>query len=149
MHRNVTALYPSRSAAEAVCQELATIGLSAGSVQVVPATSGATGAGADVDPLEALAALELPEDDRAEYAARVRHGDVVVSAAVPEDRVDVVEAIMRRPSDPAGVGAAADPRARADAPYGSEPGGEGGLRQDRPSVLPEAGVFNTGGRRGD
>ncbi|UIJ70913.1 hypothetical protein [Aurantimonas sp. HBX-1] len=99
MNRNITAIYRTHAVAELVRQELEAEGVSRSHIHVIPDHDRAVGA-ADTDDRrydDAIHDLHLPETDVRTYQASIRHGDYVVSVNVDDDRVERVQAIMRRP----------------------------------------------------
>lgn len=99
MNRNVTAVYRTHAVAELVRQELEAEGVSRSHIHVIPDHDRRVDAadGDDKRYNDAIHDLHLPDADARTYQASIRHGDHVVSVNAGDDRVERIQAIMRRP----------------------------------------------------
>ena len=100
MDRVVTAIYRTHAVAKLVRDEIAGLGVSHGSIHIVPDTDTPVTAGSTRDDArynDDLHDLHLPQDDLRTYQNAVRRGDYVVSANVDDDYLARVTEIMRRP----------------------------------------------------
>ncbi|MEC5414473.1 hypothetical protein, partial [Aurantimonas sp. C2-4-R8] len=99
MNRNVTAIYRTHAVADLVRQELEAEGLSRSDIHVIPDHDRGIVAADDDDRryFDAIHDLNLPDADARTYEASVRRGDYIVSVDAGDDRVDRIQAIMRRP----------------------------------------------------
>jgi hypothetical protein len=101
MHRAITAVYPSHTAALQVRDALKSLGVPGGHIHVVPDTDDgmAPGSSRDIEAYnEHLHDLDLPEDDTRTYQQAIRNGDHVVSVDVDDEtRLDRIKAVMRDP----------------------------------------------------
>ncbi|MBB4003920.1 hypothetical protein [Aurantimonas endophytica] len=101
MNRNVTAIYRTHAVAELVRQELEAEGVSSGHIHVIPDHDRGVGVDAtDSDHTrynDAIHDLHLPDADARTYQASIRNGDYVVSVNAGDDRIERIQAIMRRP----------------------------------------------------
>ena len=106
MNRNVTAIYRTHAVADLVRRELEAEGLSRSDIHVIPdhdrvISDHDRGIVAADDEyrryFDAIHDLNLPDADARTYQASVRRGDYIVSVDAGDDRVDRIQAIMRRP----------------------------------------------------
>ena len=99
MNRNVTAIYRTHAVADLVRRELEAEGISRSHIHVIPDHDRAVGT-ADADSgryNDEIHDLHLPDNDARTYQSSIRQGDYVVSVNADDDRVERIQAIMRRP----------------------------------------------------
>ena len=99
MNRNVTAVYRTHAVADLVRRELEAEGISRSHIRVIPDHDRTVGA-ADADDQrynDDIHDLHLPDADARTYQSSIRQGDYVVSVHTDDDRVERIQAIMRRP----------------------------------------------------
>jgi hypothetical protein len=104
MHRRVTAVYRTHTAAARVRQALAEIGIPDDRIHGAPsvfAPLGPLGMRVDLRLMEAVQGLALPVGDARAYQDSVLRGDYVVSVDVASSEVAGVIDLMRRPEDTA------------------------------------------------
>ena len=101
MNRAVTAIYRTHAVAKLVADEIASLGVARGHIDIIPDADDHLAAGTQRDDhvIDELHDLYLPEDDVRTYQQAVRRGDFVVSANVDDEHLDRVMEIMRRPEE--------------------------------------------------
>lgn len=98
MNRNVTAVYRTHAVADLVRQELEAEGVSRSHIHVIPDHDRSTAADADNGRYnDEIHDLHLPDADARTYQSSIRQGDYVVSVHTDDDRLERIQAIMRRP----------------------------------------------------
>ena len=98
MPRTLTAMYDSRSAADAARDELVGLGVPSADIVVRGAESGTSGGTATEDKgfWESLKDFFVPDEDRSTYAEGMRRGSYLLTARVPDDMEDrAIEALER------------------------------------------------------
>ncbi|MEF2552534.1 hypothetical protein VQ042_14345 [Aurantimonas sp. A2-1-M11] len=99
MNRNITAVYRAHAVADLVRRELEAEGVSSSHIHVIPDHDRGVDAvgGDDRRYNDEIHDLHLPDADARTYQASIRQGDYVVSVNAGDDRVERIQAIMRRP----------------------------------------------------
>src|SRR3954469_2326400 len=98
--RILTAMYDTRSAAEAARDQLVALGVPSGDVTVRGAEAGTTTTATSVDEDKgfwaSLADLFAPEEDRSTYAEGMRRGGYLLSARVPDGMQDRASDVLEQ-----------------------------------------------------